>query len=332
MHPPSRIIFYGTPVIAVESLKALVEGGFHVSAAVTAPDKPAGRGMKLKASAVKEYAVEMGIPVLQPEKLSDPGFLEQLTALKPDLQVVVAFRMMPRSVWALPPLGTFNLHASLLPQYRGAAPINWAIINGETRTGLTTFFLQDKVDTGEIIFRESMDIGPEETAGELHDRMKTLGATLVIKTVKAILSGPVETTDQLRFTIEAPSIEHRASSIAHPASLLKPAPKITTETCRIDWNMPSATIINLIRGLNPVPGAFTHLTFKDGSSAVLKIFKATADGLVPSGPPGCMSTDGESRLVFSSKDADVCIHQLQLAGRKPMETVEFLRGFGRNLV
>lgn len=314
----SRIVFYGTPEIAKESLKAIVDCGYHVAGVITAPDKPAGRGMKLRASKVKEYALEQGLKVLQPEKLTNPLFVEELRQLKPDLQVVVAFRMMPREVWALPPLGTFNLHASLLPQYRGAAPINWAVMNGETSSGLTTFFLREKVDTGDIILREEMEIGPEETAGELHDRMKIKGAQLVIKTIAAILSGNVEATDQSRLTTHD--------------SPLKPAPKIYTDTCRIDWNMPSAHIYNKIRGLSPVPGAFTEISLKDGSTAVLKIFRAGIQLRDHSALPGSIHSDGRSLLKMAASDADIVIYELQLAGRKPMKTDEFLRGVGKNIV
>ncbi len=317
--PSSRIVFYGTPEFALESLKALFEGGYHIAAVVTVPDKPAGRGMKLRASPVGQYALEQGLTVLQPERLSDPVFLDRLKQIDPEIQVVVAFRMMPRAVWALPSKGTFNLHASLLPQYRGAAPINWAVINGETETGLTTFFLRDKVDTGDIIFRESMGIGPEETAGELHDRLKVKGAQLLLRTLEAILSGNVDAIDQSRFT--------------DSATLLKPAPKLYTSTCRIDWNMPSAYIYNLIRGLNPLPGAFTELRMKDGSSASIKIFRAAVENRdLPPETPGMVFTDGRSCLKISSADGYINIYELQLAGRKPMRTDEFLRGFGRNIV
>jgi len=318
MHPAPKIVFYGTPEIALESLKALAEGGYHVVGVVTAPDKPAGRGMKLRASAVKQFALEQGLEILQPERMSDPGFLARLQALDPDIQVVVAFRMLPKTVWAMPAKGTFNLHASLLPQYRGAAPINWAIMNGETETGLTTFFLRDKVDTGDIIFRESLNIGPEETAGELHDRMKVKGAALVVKTVEAISSGNVATFDQSRFT------DH--------GSPLKPAPKIFTETCRIDWTMPSTVIYNIIRGLSPVPAAFTEIRMKDGSLAKLKIFRASIGKQEPSGSPGMLTTDGHSFLKISASDGDIVINELQMEGRKPMQTVEFLRGSGRNII
>ncbi|MEI6883894.1 MAG: methionyl-tRNA formyltransferase [Bacteroidota bacterium] len=318
LHPASRIIFYGTPEIAKESLKAVVDCGYQVVAVVTAPDRPAGRGMKMRASKVKEYALEQGLKVLQPEKLSDPVFFEELRKFKPDLQVVVAFRMMPRSIWTLPPKGTFNLHASLLPQYRGAAPINWAVINGEAETGLTTFFLRDKVDTGDIIFREPMSIGPDETAGELHDRMKIQGAQLVIKTIEAVFSGKINPQDQSRF--------------ANHDSPLKPAPKIYTDTCRIDWNMPSAYIYNKIRGLSPLPGAFTEITLKDGSKSVLKIFRAGIELQKTSEEPGSVLTDGRSSLRISAPDGYVNIYELQIAGRKPMKTDEFLRGFGKNIV
>jgi len=318
MRPAPKIVFYGTPEIASESLKALVDCGYHIVGVVTAPDKPAGRGMKLRASAVRQYALEQGLEVLQPERMSDPGFLARLQALEPDIQVVVAFRMLPKTVWSLPARGTFNLHASLLPQYRGAAPINWAVINGEKETGLTTFFLRDKVDTGDIIFRESMNIGPDETAGELHDRMKVKGAQLVVRTVEAIVSGNVETFEQSGF------MDH--------GSQLNPAPKIFTETCRIDWTMPSAAIYNFIRGLSPVPGAFTEIRMKDGKLSKLKIFQAALGKHGPSGSPGILTTDGHSFLGISASDGDILINELQLEGRKPMKTGEFLRGAGRNII
>ena len=274
--------------------------------------------MKLRASRVKEYALEQGLKILQPEKLSDPSFTEELRQLKPDLQVVVAFRMMPRTVWAMPPLGTFNLHASLLPQYRGAAPINWAVINGETETGLTTFFLRDKVDTGDVIFREPMAIGPDETAGELHGRMKIRGAQLVIKTVEAIFSGKIDPQDQSRL------INHD--------SPLKPAPKIYTDTCRIDWNLSSTYIYNKIRGLSPLPGAFTEMKLKDGSTSSIKIFRAGMEIGDHAVVPGSIYTDGRSVLKISASDGNIIVYELQLAGRKPMKTDEFLRGFGKNIV
>ncbi|MCX6286429.1 MAG: methionyl-tRNA formyltransferase [Bacteroidetes bacterium] len=313
-----RIVFFGTPQIALESLKAIVESGYHVAGVVTAPDKPAGRGMKLRASPVKQYAVDRGITVLQPERMSDPAFLAELKGINPDLQIVVAFRMMPQAVWEMPGLGTINLHASLLPQYRGAAPINWAVINGETVTGLTTFFLQHKIDTGNIIYRESLSIGPHETAGELHERMKVAGAALVIRTIDSIISGNVQTINQ--------------EDLIDPDIPLKPAPKIYTETCEIDWNMPSADIYNMIRGLSPVPAAFTEIKLNDGTLAAMKIFRAGIENQAPVGYPGMLSTDGRYFLKISASDGDIIIYELQLAGRKPMKTEEFLRGFGRNII
>jgi len=274
--------------------------------------------MKLRASPVKQYALDHRLNVLQPGRLSDTGFLVQLKNLEPDMQVVVAFRMMPRAVWDMPRMGTFNLHASLLPQYRGAAPINWAIINGETVTGLTTFFLQDKIDMGEIIFRESMAIGPDETAGELHDRMKVKGAEMVLKTVRALLSGRVDTQDQSRFT--------------DPDFPLKPAPKIFTETCRIDWNRPSADIYNLIRGLSPVPAAFTALRLKDGTMTTMKILRAGLEKHSSAASPGSVISDGRSVLKIPASDGDINIFELQLEGRKPLKTEAFLSGYGRNII
>lgn len=318
MKSSARIVFFGTPEIALESLKVLFEGGYQVVGVVTAPDKPAGRGMKLRASAVKQYALEQGLEILQPERLSDPAFVDRLQSLEPEIQVVVAFRMLPKAVWALPVKGTFNLHASLLPQYRGAAPINWAIINGETETGLTTFFLKEKVDTGDIIFRESMNIGPEETAGELHDRMKVKGAQLVVRTVQSIVAGNVTACDQSLFTDQQ--------------SPLKPAPKIFTQTCRIDWTMPSAVIYNIIRGLSPVPAAYTEILLKDGTKAGMKIFRAGLKNQGPSAAPGTIISDGRSFLKIAASDGDLDIYELQLAGRKPMKTEVFLRGFGRNII
>jgi len=318
MRSLARIVFFGTPEFALESLKTLVESGFNIVAVVTAPDKPAGRGMKLRASPVKGYAAEHGITVLQPERMTDPVFLNKLKTLEPDIQIVVAFRMMPRVVWALPEKGTFNLHASLLPQYRGAAPINWAVINGETETGITTFFLQDKTDTGDIIFSESLPIGPEETAGELHDRMKTAGAALVIRTVESIIDGKLLTLKQ--------------ENLVDPGVPLKPAPKIYSGTCHINWNRPSADIYNMIRGLSPLPAAYTEIRLKDGTMAAMKIFRAGLEKHGLSASPGTVSSDGCTFLRISASDGDINIYELQLAGRKPMKTEEFLRGFSRNII
>jgi methionyl-tRNA formyltransferase len=315
-HP--GIVFFGTPEFAVESLKALRESGYRIDGVVTAPDKPAGRGMMLKFSAVKEYSLSHDLPLFQPERLSDPAFLDTLAKINPDIQVVVAFRMMPRAVWALPRLGTFNLHASLLPQYRGAAPINWAVINGEKETGLTTFFLREKVDTGDIILRESIPVGDNETAGELHDRMKILGAGLVLRTVECLERGSVQTCSQVDFL--------------KPEESLKPAPKIFPETCRIDWNKPSQEIYNLIRGLSPHPSAFTILRINDNSIHNMKILRAGIETPRSSVPPGSIITDRHSYLKIPATDGDICIYELQLSGRKAMKTVDFLNGFGRSIV
>jgi methionyl-tRNA formyltransferase len=330
-HLTARIIFYGTPEIAKASLEAMVDAGYRVVCVVTAPDRPAGRGLKLRPSAVKEFALSRGLRVLQPEKLNDPVFLEELKALDPDLQVVVAFRILPRSVWSRPRLGTFNLHASLLPQYRGAAPINWAIINGETKTGMTTFFLQDKVDTGDIIFREEMEIGPGETAGQLHDRMKVTGAHLVLRTIDSILAGTATSVNQAELLARLTGSGSNTLQAGAPAIPLKPAPKIHTGTCRINWDMPSASIINLIRGLSPVPGAFTELKMQDGSMLQVKIFKAVSVLGPPSSSPGEVSSDFRDHLSVSCPDAEIVIQELQPAGRKPMKTGEFLRGVGRQI-
>src|ERR1700761_1179920 len=242
-----RIIFMGTPEFAVASLDALIQAGCEVVAVITAPDKPAGRGQKLNESAVKKYAVINNIKVLQPEKLRDPEFLQELQALKADLQVVVAFRMLPEVVWSMPPKGTINLHASLLPQYRGAAPINWVLINGEKESGVTTFFLKQEIDTGDILFTEKITLTGHETAGELHDRLMYKGDGLLVKTVKAVESG--------RFT-ENP--QHQLAAGIE----LKHAPKIFKEDCKIDWHQPAEKIYNLIRGLSPYPTAYTHLNDK----------------------------------------------------------------------
>jgi methionyl-tRNA formyltransferase len=317
MDPGPRIIFFGTPEFAVWSLKAIRESGYPVAGVVTAPDKPAGRGMKLRSSPVKIYALEYNLPVLQPENLSDPSFLKALSELKPDLQVVVAFRMMPKAVWAMPQMGTFNLHASLLPQYRGAAPINWAIINGEKETGLTTFFLKEKADTGDIIFREKVIIGKDETAGELHNRMKIDGAALVVRTIESIIRGRVNACSQ--------------EDLAGTGSKLLTAPRIFTGNCRIDWDQPSEKIYNLIRGLSPVPAAFTMLKMNDNTIHHLKILRAGYEKPGSSRPPGSLVTDNQSYLKISARNGDICIYELQLPGRKTMKTEDFLRGFGSRI-
>jgi methionyl-tRNA formyltransferase len=311
-----RIIFMGTPEFAVASLDALVQAGYNIIAVITAPDKPAGRGMKLTESAVKKYAVEKQLQVLQPVKLKDPEFLKTLKALQTDLQIVVAFRMLPEVVWNMPPMGTINLHGSLLPQYRGAAPINWAVINGEKETGVTTFKLQHEIDTGDILLQDSFPIGDDDTAGEVHDRMKEIGAQLLVKTVDGLAKGILEEKPQ--------PIGNRQSAIGNenPATELKHAPRLFTETCKIDWNQPIAAIHNLIRGLSPYPAAFTSLNDKN-----LKIYKAKKEAHASPKSPGSVETDNKSYLKFAAKDGYIHVIELQLEGKKKMTVEEFLRGF-----
>jgi methionyl-tRNA formyltransferase len=308
-----RIIFLGTPDFAVPALEALVLDSFDVAAVVTAPDQPAGRGLQFQSSPVKKFALEHHIPVLQPEKLKNEEFLSQLAACKADLFIVVAFRMLPEAVWKMPLLGTFNLHASLLPQYRGAAPIHHAIMNGETETGLTTFFLRQEIDTGEIIFQEKMAIGPEETTGELHDRMKIAGAGLVLKTVKAIAEGKLLVRDQ--------------NSMADPSVPLKPAPKIFREDCQIDWSHSARDIYNKVRGLNPLPTAATRLIAPDGDSHPLKVFKTSIINREADNQPGSLLTDGKSYIFVKTGDGALALEEIQLAGKRRMSMEEFLRGF-----
>lgn len=298
-----RIVFMGTPDFAVESLKALIDAGHEVVGVVTAPDKPAGRGQKLSESAVKEYAQAQGLPILQPLKLKDPEFIAQLHALKPDLQVVVAFRMLPEVVWNLPPQGTVNVHGSLLPKYRGAAPINWAILNGEKETGVSTFKLQHEIDTGDILLQEKMPIGPDETAGELHDRMKVVGAQLLVKTLRELASGKL-TVSQQQLNAES---QH--------------APKLFKADCEIDWNNTAEQIYNQIRGLSPYPTAYTVLSGK-----TLKIFNAEIEPGKPEIPAGTFSTDHKSYLKFAATDGYLSLKEVQLEGKKKMEIDEFLRG------
>jgi len=296
----------GTPQFAVTSLDALIKAGCNIIAVVTAPDKPAGRGQKISESAVKQYAVEHGIKVLQPEKLKNPEFLDELRALNADLQVVVAFRMLPEVVWNMPPKGTINLHASLLPQYRGAAPINWALINGESESGVTTFFLKHEVDTGDILFTEKVTLTGDETAGELHDRLMYKGAGLLVKTVKGVESGRYKENPQSQLVA---------------GMELKPAPKIFKEDCLIDWNQPVLSIYNKIRGLSPVPTAYTTLNGK-----ILKIFRAAYETETHDMQPGHFVTDHKSYLKFAAKDGFVSLTEVQLEGKKQMGIAEFLRG------
>jgi methionyl-tRNA formyltransferase len=308
-----RIVFMGTPEFAVESLKALVENGYQVVGVITAPDKPAGRGLKVTETAVKQYAVHQGIPVLQPEKLKNTEFLEQLAGLKPDLQVIVAFRMLPEVVWNLPPLGTFNLHASLLPQYRGAAPLNWAIINGETETGLTTFLLDQEIDTGKILLQEKESIAPDDTVGDLHDRMMAKGARLVMKTVDALAEGNVQPV--------------RQDDVHIPSPILKPAPKLTRETMRINWMQSCEKIRNLIRGLSPYPVAWTILKNKEtGQETEMKVYFAEKELVNHEKIPGTILSDGKKYIKVACADGWVSLTDLQLAGKKRMRVEEFLRG------
>ena len=300
----------GTPEFAVASLDALVKAGSHIVAVITAPDKPAGRGMRLQQSAVKKYAVENHLLVLQPEKLKDPEFLKTLRDLKADLQVVVAFRMLPEVVWNMPPMGTVNLHGSLLPQYRGAAPINWAVIHGEKMTGVTTFKLTHEIDTGDILLQESFPISPADTAGTVHDHMKDLGAQLLVKTVEGLADGSLKERPQLELS-GADSLQH-----------LHHAPKIDSEICRIHWESTAETIFNLIRGLSPQPGAFTLLNGKK-----LKIFHAAKESAAHDLSPGTLITDNKTILKFACKDGYIAPLKLQLEGKKPMATVDFLRGW-----
>ncbi len=298
-----RIIFMGTPEFAVASLKSLVESKSNVVAVITVPDKPAGRGQKLISSPVKLYAEEMGIPVLQPVKLRDPEFLEELMILNADLQVVVAFRMLPEVVWSMPKYGTFNLHGSLLPQYRGAAPINWAIINGERETGVTTFFIEKEIDTGKIIFKDTEAISPEDDAGTVYERLMAKGAKLVVKTVEAIEAGQYPQQDQ-----EEPEE-------------IRSAPKIFRETCEINWDQPTEKVYNFIRGLSPYPAAWTNL-----SELSCKILRTTMVDHGTPGTPGTFETDNKNYLYFRTADGWLSIDILQLEGKKRMGIGDFLRG------
>ncbi|WP_432708487.1 methionyl-tRNA formyltransferase [Pedobacter sp.] len=298
-----RIVFMGTPDFAVASLAALVNAGFEIAAVVTAADKPAGRGQKLSESAVKKYAVEHGLPVLQPIKLKDPEFVAALKAINADLHVVVAFRMLPEVVWSMPPKGTINLHGSLLPQYRGAAPINHAIINGEKESGVTTFFLKQEIDTGDIIDSRKVSIADDDTAGDLHDKLMAVGADLLVDTVKAIETGNYQEIPQ-----------DLSAEIKH-------APKIFKDFCKIDWNQPVDVVYNLVRGLSPYPTAFTTLNGKN-----LKIFKAEAEHKEPGIAAGGFLTDGKTYLKFATKDGFLKLTDVQYEGKKRMTVEEFLRG------
>jgi methionyl-tRNA formyltransferase len=304
-----KIIFMGTPEFAVPSLNKIYEAGYEIAAVITAPDKPAGRGMQLTQSAVKKFALEKKLKILQPEKLKSPEFIEELKSLKADLQVVVAFRMLPEIVWNMPPMGTVNLHASLLPQYRGAAPINWAIINGEKETGVTTFKLQQQIDTGNILLQEKIPVSENETAGTLHDKMMNIGADLLLKTIQQLSNGTLKEIPQ-------PSI----SNVEH--ATLRAAPKIFTETGEIKWNQNVQEIYNLIRGLSPYPSAFTFLNGKK-----LKIFSAEKENSGESNEAGQFLTDHKTFLKFAAKDGFISLKEIQLEGKKKMKIEDFLRGW-----
>lgn len=302
-----RIVFMGTPEFAVGSLSALVEAGCQIVGVITAPDKLAGRGMKLTESAVKKYAVEKGLHILQPEKLKNPDFIASLKALKADIQIVVAFRMLPEIVWEMPLMGTINLHGSLLPQYRGAAPIHWAVINGEKETGVTTFKLQHAIDTGDILLQKSFPIGPDETTGEVHDRMKDIGAKVLVETVKAIAENSLKETQQ--------------SSLSTDKEL-KHAPKLFTENCVVNWNQSIDQIHNFIRGLSPFPGALSKLDDK-----ILKIYLSKKEYSVKKETPGTVFSDGKTYLKIAAEDGFIHLLDLQLEGKKRMLTEDFLRGY-----
>lgn len=298
-----RIVYMGTPDFAVESLKALVEGGYNVVAVVTMPDKPMGRhGSVLQPSPVKQYAVEHNLKVLQPEKLKDPAFVEELRSLRADLQIVVAFRMLPEIVWSMPPLGTFNAHASLLPKYRGAAPINWAVINGDTETGMTTFMLKHEIDTGDIIDQVKIPIADTDNVEIVHDKLMKLSGKLVLKTVDSIIAGTFTTTPQEEGEVTA-------------------APKIFRETCRIDWNQPAKRIYDFIRGLSPYPAAWTTLNGKS-----VKIYEAEKVENQEFGEAGTIKTDGKTFIKVITADGMLNIKVLQLEGKKRMPVTDLLRG------
>ena len=309
-----RIVFMGTPEFAVGTLSALVEGGYQVVAVVTQPDKPVGRhGSVLQPSEVKKYALEKGIPVLQPEKMKDPTFVEELRSYKADLQVVVAFRMLPEVVWAMPRFGTFNVHAALLPQYRGAAPINWAVINGETVTGVTTFFLDQQIDTGRIILRREFPIPDDADVEYVYDGLMRIGADLALETIDRILVGDGH--------VEALPQEELAAGMT-----LLPAPKIFKETCRIDWAKPAKAVYDFVRGLSPHPGACTMMGQEGATPVVVKIYKATkCPGRTASGTPGSITVEKNS-LFVTTGEGQLRIDSLQMAGKKRMDAASFLNG------
>ncbi|HPD96212.1 MAG TPA: methionyl-tRNA formyltransferase [Tenuifilaceae bacterium] len=309
-----RIIYMGTPDFAVAPLKLLVESGYNVLSVVTVPDKPAGRGLKVQQSPVKVYAVEKGIPVLQPDKLKSPDFVEAIKQLKPDIAVVVAFRMLPKEIWSIPSLGTFNLHASLLPQYRGAAPINWAIINGESISGVTTFLIDEQIDTGNILLQKEVPILNTDNAGDLHDNLMLAGAPLVVETVNLLFSNRAKPVSQNNLNI---------------SNSLKPAPKIFKDTCKIDWTLNIDSVYNLIRGLSPYPTAWSEMEINNGtekSITSVKIFSTDKEISNHSLKAGTIVTDGKKQLKVACSNGFIAIKNIQLAGKKRLSIDEFLRG------
>lgn len=314
-----RIVFFGTPDFAVESLDRLVTGGYNIVGVVTMPDKIGGRGNKVVQSAVKLYALEHNLPLFQPEKLKDSTFVEQLRKLNADLQIVIAFRMMPEIVWAMPPLGTFNLHASLLPKYRGAAPINWAVINGDTETGVTTFFLKQEIDTGDIIQQRRIPIAETDNVGIVHDKLMTMGADMVIETVDAILNDSIKPIPQ--------------DELCNKGIEATPAPKIFTETCHINWSQPALNVYNLIRGLSPYPAAWSEIPDASGKMHHAKIYAteipddAPLCRIIGNSQAGTLSTDGKRLKVLCGDNRWIEITSIQIAGKRRMTTEEFLRGF-----
>lgn len=311
MEKSIKIAYFGTPEFAASQLEAILTAGYEVAVVVTMPDKPAGRGRKIQYSDVKNVALAHGLPLLQPEKLKDEAFLEQLASYHADLFIVVAFRMLPAVVWQMPRLGTFNLHASLLPQYRGAAPINFAIINGETETGLTTFFLNEEIDKGAVIMREKIAIRPDESAGELHDELMALGNTVVVETIQKIESGEVVALPQEELTENQP---------------LKPAPKITKEFCNVDWSQDCQSIYNHIRGLSPYPAAHTRLGSDNGEAIDMKVFSSEMEPCQTQMAVGSVVTDNKKYLKVAVKDGFIHLTMVQQAGKKAMPIADFLRG------
>lgn len=303
-----KIIFMGTPEFAVASLDILVQNNYEIVGVVTVPDKPAGRGQQLQQSAVKKYALEKGLHILQPDKLKSEEFIEELKKLNADLQIVVAFRMLPEVVWNMPPLGTYNLHGSLLPKYRGAAPINWAVINGETESGVTSFKLKHEIDTGNMLFQAKAPVSKTTTAGELHDTLMQIGAEVILKTVKAIESGNYELKPQ----DDTQSIH---------------APKLFKETCKIHWNNPAEKIYNLIRGLSPYPAAYTEFVDKNNQTLGIKIFVSEMEEVNHSLNIGTVMSDGKTFLKVACTNGYIHVKELQMAGKKRMLVEEFLRGF-----